>query len=320
MTESSVLNFGLSSLDHWIASVRSLPLGVHFPAVVAVVAGLILWSSGGKVLKPMIVLLGASLGALLGGLLLPAFLPPKLDTVPSPYVGLAVGALGGAAMGFALFRFAMMWTGALAFAIAGVLGAGAYLSHTPDAIDLQALKATHDEKNPEFRAQLDSLRQELTDAGRTVITNRKDRQDRGEPLDLRSEFSEAASALAATRTREFVNTSSDDVRAMWSNLPDRGRLIVAGAGFASGVLGLLLGLFAPKKAAGAVTAMLGAAAWLAGGVWLLRAFNVRPAWLDQSPTNWLIIGAVASALGVMIQWRRKKNVPASPAPAAPAPA
>lgn len=314
----NVLHITFSSLDQWIASIRSLPLGVHGPAVVALVGGLVLWSAGGKVLKPMSVLLGACMGALLGGLLLPIVLPEKVGSVPSPYVGLGGGAIAGGIAAVALFRFAMMWAGGLALGIAGVLGASVYLSHT-SGLDLRGLGARQAEKNPEFREQLGELRDELADAGKAVISNFKDRQDKGEGLDFEREFTEAGSALAATRTRDFVRGTGDDARAIWNDLPDKSKLIVAIAGLASTACGILLGLFAPKKAASTFTAMLGASVVLFSGVWLLRALDVQGAWLDQSPTGWLIIGGVFAALGLGIQSRRgaKKQAPpqAEPKPA-----
>lgn len=315
----NVLQLTFSSLDHWIASIRALPLGVHAPAVVALVGGLVLWSAGGKVLKPMSVLLGACVGALLGGILLPVVLPERVGSVPSPYVGLGAGAFVGALIAVSLFRFAMMWAGGIALGLAGVLGASVYLSHT-SGLDLRGLSAREEEKNPAFREQLDSLRTELNDAGKAVLSNFKDRRDKGEGLDLGREFSEAGSTLAATRTREFVTSTSDDAKAVWNDLPGQSKLIVAAAGLASAISGVLLGLFAPKSAASAVTAMLGAAVVLFSGVWLLRALDVQGSWLDQSPTGWLIIGGVIAAIGVGIQSRRsaKKPAPAPQADARPA--
>lgn len=315
----NLFHITFSSLDQWVASIRSLPLGVHGPAVVALVGGLVLWSAGGKVLKPMSVLLGACMGAMLGGLLLPIVLPEKLGSVPSPYVGLAGGGVAGAVAAVALFRFAMMWAGGLALGIAGVLGASVYLSHT-SGLDLRSLAARQQEKNPEFREQLGTLRDELADAGKTVISKFKDRRDKGEGLDFQREFSEAGSALAATRTRDFVHGTTDDAKAIWSDLPDQSKLIVAAVGLGSAIGGVLLGLLAPKKAAAAVTAMLGTAVVLFSGVWLLRALNVQGSWLEQSPTGWLIIGGVFAALGLGIQSRRgaKKQAPTPQAEAKPA--
>jgi hypothetical protein len=308
----SVFQLTFSSLDQWIASIRSLPLGVHAPAIVALVGGLVLWSAGGKVLKPISVLLGACAGALLGGILLPIFIPERVGSVPSPYVGLGAGAFVGALIAVSLFRFAMMWAGGIALGLAGVLGASVYLSHTT-GLDLRGLSARQEDKNPAFREQLDSIRTELSDAGKAVISNFKDRRDKGEGLHLGREFSEAGSTLAATRTREFVTTAGDDAKAVWNDLPGQSKLIVATAGLASAISGVLLGLFAPKSAASAVTAMLGAAVVLFSTVWLLRALDVQGSWLEQSPTGWLVIGGVLAAVGMGIQSRRSAKNPA-PAP------
>lgn len=311
----NIFNITFSSLDQWIASIRSLPMGVHGPAVVALVGGLVLWGAGAKVLKPVSILLGMCTGAFLGALLVPMVHPENVGSVPAPYAGLGIGAVVGMIASLALFRSAMMVAGGIALGVAGVLGASVYLSHTSN-FDLRSLAARHQEKNPEFREQLDSLRDELTDAGKTVIGNFKDRREKGEGLDLSREFSEAGNALAATRTRDFVKSTSDDAKGIWSELPDQSKLIVAAVGLASAIGGVLLGLFAPKKAAAAVTAMLGTCVVLFSGVWLLRAMNVQGSWLDQSPTGWLVIGGVFAAVGLAIQSRgkAKKVVAASPQP------
>jgi hypothetical protein len=121
-------------------SVTNLPWVAHAVIAVALAAGIIMWLSGAKLLKPVFCVLGAMAGGGIGFLLGPTA-TSSVFGVPSPYVGLAVGGLMGFVTGIALFRFAVAISTGLAFGIAGLLVSVTYLNltvglHSPRPIDV----------------------------------------------------------------------------------------------------------------------------------------------------------------------------------------
>jgi len=295
----------MRTVEGAIASVRMLPTGVHVSAVIALVTGLILWLYGGRVLKPAHAFIGLSLGALGGALTFPSLAPDHVIGIPSPYVGMAIGAVLGLALATALFRFAMSIAGAATFACVGALGVALYLSFSGPIIppDPAAQSSLKDAEPSALRQNLDESWKALKDTGHKVLTSDDIPKDK--------QVKESAVA-AATKTREFVDQMTEDGKSLWNRLPNSSRLmLLAGAGCGA-LLGFVLGAFAPKKTSGITTALLGAGVWLTATAWIVRASDVSTFRLSErvdelGPVSWAVIWGVTALIGLMVQMRRGKK-------------
>jgi MFS family permease len=308
------LNGMLRIAESAMTSVRTLPAGVHISAVIALMTDLILWLSGGKVLKPAFAFVGLSLGALAGSLVLPHLAPDRVASIPSPYIGMAVGAVLGLALATVLFRFAMSIAGAVTFACVGVLGVALHLSISGGltlALDPARQSSLSDAEPSDLRQKLDEARKSLQDTGHIVITSEDIAKDK--------QLKESAAA-AATRTREFVDQMNEDASALWKRLPEHSRVMLMAGGGAGALLGFLLGAFAPKKTSGITTALLGAGIWLTAAAWIVRAADVTTMNLaqrveDLGPVGWAAIWTATALFGLIVQLKQgKKQTETKPKP------
>lgn len=272
------------------ASLSSLPMAAHLLAVVGLIAGLVLWVMGRKVLRPIFCILGAVGGAGAGFFLL-AQVTENMFGVPSPYLGMTLGATLGLAAAFMLFRFAVAISTGLALGLAGVLLAAAYVNFRPvftesppppEQLTTPALSA------PGFSpSETPSRREQVIEAVRPV----------------------------AQKVREFVRAKVEDLNTAWEARSGQDRLVLAGSGLGAALAGFLLGLLAPRRSAAIATALVGSAVWLGSAAWLVAAMETPGRkLLDQSAVVWLVIWLVAATLGVAAQitgLRQKKK----PAPA-----
>ena len=313
-----------------LENLRALPWAAHGLVVVSLISGLILWLYGRRVLKPMIVVVFALAGAA-AGFVLPPFLP--VGGGLSVYVGLAVGAGIGAFLGILLYRFAMAISLGLVLAIIAPIVGVVVLDARFDAekregelsrdehllrgVPIEDDDASGDEMRKDLIARGEKLRESLKDAAKRMATD--ELEDEAEAA-LEAESGEAKGEpdtdvllrTATERVERFMVALSTEVRAAWADLPSRTRVTLAGSATCGLGLGILLGLLMPKWTAGAVTAMLGAAIWLSAGMWLLTASGLPIGdRIHGSASQWLITWAIASGLGMLIQWqglmKRKKT-------------
>jgi len=232
-------------------------------ALVALVAGLVLWVAGGKLLKPMLALLGFAGGGLTGAVLAANFWPAPISGVQSGYVGFAIGAGLGALLSIALFRFAMAAGGGIVFGCAAALTTGIVLSQNPQAIPLDATSAR--------------------DAANRVIAS-------------------SLSTDTPPTARQTARTLGAEGGGLWHSLPEPSRVALIGATLAGGLLGVGVGALAPRRAAAIVSAWLGAVVWLASFAFLATTLNVPGRqFLDLGPGAWLALWLVVALVGVTIQ-------------------
>ena len=71
-------------------TVHSLPWVAHGVVAASLAAGVIMWLSGGKLLKPLFAFLGGVAGGAVGFVALPTATAAVFN-VPSPYVGFEIG-------------------------------------------------------------------------------------------------------------------------------------------------------------------------------------------------------------------------------------
>lgn len=316
-----------TGLDANALNLPDLPWAAYLIPLGVLVAGLVLWAAGRKVLKPITVavfgLVGATIGyVIIGPMPAAANLAPLwVWTLGLTAVGLIVGSL--------LFRFAMGLGLGLTLACVGVLVA-AIVPGPPenlppkDPVAAALSTNTHaiDRLRAEGLALRDRLRARLNEAQLALAAPGAAKPD-GRPADG-SVWTPAAPSDPA---REFVNDAQQKASAFASALWEEGKgawnmrsptqrlamMIAAGVGF---ILGTWLGVGVPKWAAGAVTALAGAALWLSAGAWLVTSAGLPGAERVEAFTagQWLVIWGVVALIGVGVQWsglaggRKKKKV------------
>lgn len=304
-------------------ALSALPIGAHLTVVVAILVGLALWLFGRKLAKPAFFLVGGLLGACAGFLLLPAFGTPDIGGVPSPYLGLGVGAAAGLIVAGFVFRFTMALASAAVVGIASLLISSIYVTANPpdpgntEQVDTPAL-ASIAEPLTLYQLRLPGVPTIQHDRGRAIPVSLRQPEPgpagadpRDEALLPGDEPDESAAdpdappetlGDAAQRVRDFLEVLSSEIRLIWNSQPEEGRIIVLGSTVIGAALGFILGLAAPNRAAIVITSMAGAAIWLPSAVALAHAMEMpfREA-LVWGPRAWLIAWGVTSAVGVASQ-------------------
>lgn len=88
---------------HLPDALANLPWLVQIPVALALVAGLVLWLAGRRLLRPVTIMVGLGLGGLIGFLVLPMAMP---GFALSPYLGLLAGAASGLSIALLLYQVA----------------------------------------------------------------------------------------------------------------------------------------------------------------------------------------------------------------------
>jgi hypothetical protein len=267
-------------------SFQSLPPAATILAAVGLGTGLIFWIMGRRLLRPLFAVFGVFAGATVGFFVLPTVVDTLLG-VPSPYLGLIVGAALGAAMGFFLFRFAVAITTAVALGLAGALIAATYIHFAPVPASASVIP---------------------TPALDTPIPATGLLPSAGESINRAIE----AARPMAQQVSDFLAARANDIYEAWKNLPAHEQMVLGVSGLGAAAAGFVLGLVAPKRSAAVATALFGSALWMGCGVWLLEAVNAPGhEHLHPGAAVWLPIWITLAAIGCAVQVvgiRRKKPV------------
>ncbi len=303
-------NFANSAITSALATLESIPVAMHVPVIVALITGVLLLLFGARILRPAFILLGMAAGSLLGALLLPNFVPDALAGIPSPMLGLGVGALIGGCVALAMFRTAMGISSAVALGALATLAATIHLSHTPGALpaapDTTAIKAAWNESAAEAAKTL-------------AVEKTKSVSDRVRGVTAAKE--PAPNETAAKATRDFLDQIFLQGRDWWASLPGDSRITLAAAMVGGTILGFVLGIVAPRKGAAIITSLLGAGMMLASIAWLVRGLDLPgKGLLAATPTLWLAAWLLPALAGVVFQiggrTHRTRQQPAQPETAA----
>ncbi len=256
---------------------------VYLPAAVGLIAGVVLLLAGGKVLRPIAMLLGAATGGLGGSLLLPGLLPPSVYGVPGTGVAMGIGAVVGLVAAAVLFRAAMAAAGAMTFATAGVLGAIISLGGMPTEL-------------PSFAGV------ENVATHRVVMAS----------FPLQGTEPTPTEAAGKVAEQMWGNATS-----AWGSLPAESQMRLLISGLGAGLLGLVIGALMPKRAAALVTALFGAGTSLACLTWIAQTAE----WpgrqlLEHGPMGWLALWGVVAGAGVIFQLCAQVKPAPKPRPAA----
>lgn len=292
----------LASTPNPFTLAQALPEGGSVPLGVALMAGLLLWLVGARVIKPVFFLLGLAIGAFVGATILPltglpTFSPGGVTLTPG-VTGLICGGILGALVSLAMFRLVIALTSAFAFAAAGVLGALIYLHFYPTTADEPTETETALVESGETVAGITtSLNEQITReaAERSVELLDEDNT-------ILDEETKQQLKDAATRSKEFLVNLSQTVKEDLDARPTRDKLIALSAGFAGLALGLLVGVAMPRRTTALVTSLFGSAVCLASASALLTArTGQRPQFLDQSAVVWAIAWVGLAMIGLMVQ-------------------
>ncbi len=274
----------IGTVDELAAAVRSLPWAAHALAAGGLVSGLILWCIGRKVLKPIYATIAGLAGGAFGFFGLPLTGLDYVASIPSPYVGLAIGGVLGLVIGVALYRFAVAVSFGAAAGLAGILISATALNLQP-----QAREAT--------RAAIAALEQQMAD----VEAEHAAAVQPAEPPSPEAKQQGAAQAVA-DQAKAFLSALGEEFSSRWAALQAGDRIVVLGSGAFGIGLGVILGLIMPVRSAMAVTAMFGSAVWLVSAVWLLNAVDSPGReLLDRGAAGWLVIWTAVALIGFIVQ-------------------
>ncbi|MEZ6242049.1 MAG: hypothetical protein R3B57_03310 [Phycisphaerales bacterium] len=301
----------IGDIAHGLSAPQALGSEAHLVAGVGLVAGLVLWLFGSRVLRPMFALLGAAVGAFLGLVLVPLSglgpIETGWDVAPSvspEQIGLLGGAVLGVVLAFTLYRAVMALGSGFVFAGVGLLAGLIYIQRMPDAsadapqpqsqvagldsgaldsIDTSALKEASDWLSAHDEGA--SERSTFDDEGRLDVGA------------ARAKF-----ASAAERSRVFIDKVGDSTRSEWETLSPRQRVVMLGAALVGLATGLLFGMTMPTRSAALMTAMAGSGVAIGCGLMLAESYDVPRDWLlNQRPSTWAILWGVAAAVGLTFQ-------------------
>lgn len=252
------------ALDKWPVEF----LGI---SAAALFAGLVLWIAGAKLVRPIFITLGLLGGGFLGALIVPGFGagPDAGETLlglPPATAGLIIGGVLGLIVASLLFRLAVAGSAGIALGAAGLLAATVYISTNPDP----------NRTEPPPRDALSLLLPGVTVEGEKPSNS--------------------------TRARQVSSIFRAEAGDQWQRWTMRERALLMAGLVVPAALGFGIGSFAPKRTAAVISAPLGAAVWLAGGVGLLFAAGQVPERVSNStPMMWAIVWGLVAIAGVGIQ-------------------
>ncbi len=294
-----------------------LPEGGSVPLGTALMAGLLLWLVGARVIKPVFFLFGLAIGAFVGTTIipltgLPTFTPQGITLTPG-ITGLIAGGILGSLVSLAMFRLIIAFTSAMAFAVAGVLGAMIFLHFNPTITDeeLTDTQAAIVETTDSLAGITTSLNDTINRQAAQHATNILDQDNIILDDDTKQQLKDAA-----TRSKEFIEHLYNTIKTDLDQRPTRDKLIALSAGFAGLALGLLIGVVMPKRTTALVTSLFGSAVCMASTTALLTArTGSRPDFLNQSAVIWATAWATLTIIGLMVQLgflaRNKNNARAA---------
>tara|TARA_R110002073_G_scaffold336260_2_gene531453 strand:+ start:1828 stop:2772 length:945 start_codon:yes stop_codon:yes gene_type:complete len=292
----------MHTLDSTFVLAQSLPEGGSVPLGMALMAGLMLWLVGSRVIKPVFFLFGLAIGAFVGTTIipltgLPTFHPGGITLTPG-ITGLIAGGILGSLVSLAMFRLVIAMTSAMAFAAAGVLSAMIFLNFNPTIDgDLSDTESALIESGESFNGFTTSLNETVSREAAQTAVDLLDEDGKVLDDDTKQQIKDAA-----TRSKEFIEHMYETIKADLDQRPARDKLIAVSAGFAGFAFGLLVGVMMPKRTTALVTSLFGSAVCLATTTALLTARSGhRPEFLNQSAVIWAAAWITLTIIGLMVQ-------------------
>lgn len=293
------------------------PIGMILPAV-ALVAGLLLWGAGRKVLKWAFAAAGLAIGGGIGWVIGEAMGSAVPSWIPAILLG-AIAALVAAlasrlviAIGLALVLG--LGLPALTWAIADVTGQYALpeIRNAPEAPEeVHQDEPEAEQPDPITEWLEDYIQRKREESGRP--------DDAGDlptdlPLDQQlneQELRDFADEYGLTEqqqeqlqiARDFIERLTDAAKNIWNQAPPRLQKLLVLMAAIGVLLGLVLGVFAGRFATAMVTAFGGAGLWMFGGLAIAGGFGAPlETVLPASIALWTVGWVVLSLGGLAFQW------------------
>ena len=292
---------GQEQLQEMLENLGSI--GVLTPAL-TLLAGMILLLLGSKLARPMCTFSGLVLGGI-GGLMLGELLADKGGVVLALVIGVAIV---GALLSALLFRVWMAISGALIFGLAAA-GVMLLLQAPPDdtsLLDGQAEVSELAESQVEDAGTSDSpvsdITEQIQEGIATVLEGEEDEEAKSQ-LTIDNETAMKVGSVILDALRGMAVYYRGQLGHWWSEAGSGAKGGIMLVGLVSAVIGLLLGLIGPYKAASIQSAVAGAVLILFSSFSLLA--QVMPehlGWLPATPRGVLICLGLITAVGLALQW------------------
>lgn len=275
----------------------ALPWGAHMVMAIVMGAGLVMWLTGRRLLRPVYALVFAAGGAVFG-----FFGPSSLGIQADPYIGLIAGLIAGLLIGALAFRVSMALSLAAVGAVAMPLLFAGVLAVAQEPDIAESLGVTDPDK---LIAQYEA--ESKADATSENATDDSTFDDFLKSENMTSEEFKNAAIAASLRIRAFALAMWDDAQARLDNMPPRHQLLLLIAGVVGAALGFSLGFGFPGRVAAISTAFVGAAVWLPAAAWLLNAMGADIGRvIPGASVTWLALWVAVSVIGVLLQWTALK--------------
>lgn len=280
-----------------LAGASWIPLAA---SVLALVGGLVLWLAGSRVLRSGFVFIGLFFGSLTGYLAGSA-VAMGIDPIWFGAFGLITGGL----LGWLMFRAAVALSMALILGVAVTVITGSTVALSNADHDTLVETEQTLEMGPPAPENTQELLQDLWDRMPPLML------DDPAPPEVESLFEEIQQARddfdLLARAGAFTRDLATDLQPLWDDMPVRSRLLLAGSYIGGFLIGLFVGIAAPRRAAAATTAFLGPAIWLPSAVFAIDQLQLtHDAWLPTRPLHWLGIWGGAVVIGLFVQWTGSK--------------
>lgn len=280
----------------------------HAVALFAFASGVALWLAGRSYLRLTFCFAGAAMGALSGFEVFTLF-----AQTTNPFIGAGIGLVIGALLGLVAFRVVVAASLGVVGALAGALIALAALTFSNGAVErqIESMGGTDPiSSSSEAPQDSDAVREGASDAWRSLAPLAFNSESPANDPFVGPVLADAAGELAsdaAKQARAFFGSLAAQAAPMWNDMPSTRRMALSGAAVIGLLIGLLGGFLLPSRAAAVTTSFIGPAIWMPTGMYLLAALGVPVAgWAPSSPLVWIGLWLGAAALGLFVQWTRKK--------------
>lgn len=268
------------------------------PLAFGVILGLMLWTSGRRLARPALAILGLLLGGLVGW-----FVGSLLG------LGLVTWAIALASGGVLAFLAAQLKRVAVTAGLSIILGltAGGSVIFVMSAI--HAAKEAGAEPPAAFEPP-DPPDPWTAGAPKDLINFLNEIRVSTEPRPQAKRAAEADAAEAGKQSAARVRALGEELlraaKEAFAEAPRQAVVGVISAAAVGALLGLALGVFTPTSATALMTALLGAALWLGCGTGLAVRFDVPGvSWLPETWLGWLAMWSVVAVIGLCIQWMHR---------------
>lgn len=307
--------YSIPALDNALAALDGSPVGLYLIPAIALIAGSFLWAAGGRALKPLFALIAMIAGAVIGLNHLTPLLAGHIRSFPPHYAGLGFGILAGLIIAVAFFRAVMGLAAGVTLSAIAVVIAAATMGLTPADFSPQPAATPRTTVVAADPAAL--YERAVVVYGRPLAQPDSRRITGPAPARVLDTTGNTAAAPAPTAI-ENVRLKAHSI---WTALPERARYNLSAAALAGAVLGLVVGVLAPRKSAALVTASLGAGLMLFAVTMLIQtlepthtAQKILAVLQQRGPAAWLITWGALAFLGLAIQSHGRRK-PAAPAKA-----